>query len=77
MLGDDNYLLAKKVIVIYHHQNDPDLAPDLYYKDAEASSSSEMIARFLIKMESRLMRPRPSRFIWGLSAIPVASSFLQ
>jgi phosphoesterase RecJ-like protein len=49
MLGDDNYLLAKKVIVIDHHQNDTDLAPDLYYKDAEASSSSEMIARFLIK----------------------------
>jgi len=49
MLSDNTYQLARKLIVIDHHQNDTDLNPDIYYKDTEVSSASEMIARFLIR----------------------------
>jgi phosphoesterase RecJ-like protein len=47
MLFDQSYRYAKTLMVIDHHQNDSDLNPAVYYKDTEASSASELIARII------------------------------
>ncbi|MDD3957459.1 MAG: bifunctional oligoribonuclease/PAP phosphatase NrnA [Candidatus Izemoplasmatales bacterium] len=48
MLFDQSFQHAKMLMVIDHHQNDSDLNPAIYYKDTEASSASELIARIII-----------------------------
>lgn len=61
MLGDDSFKDAKQIIIIDHHQNDPDIPYDLYYHDTEASSTSEMIARLLennhIEIDQKAAKP--------------------
>lgn len=47
MYQNDYPIYAKKVVLIDHHQNDPDIRYDLYFKNVLASSTSEMIAKLL------------------------------
>lgn len=47
MLLNDIHDSAKTVVLIDHHQNDPDIRYDIYMKDVNASSTSEMVAKFL------------------------------
>jgi len=66
MLTDDSYLLADKLIVIDHHQNDTDLSPSIYYKDIEISSASELIARFLIRNNVKISQNAAKPLYMGI-----------
>lgn len=48
MLSEDLPIQAQATIIIDHHQNQPDLPYTLYWQDTTASSTSEMIAIFLL-----------------------------
>lgn len=47
MLKDESYARAKTVVLIDHHQNEPDIRHDLYLRNVKASSTSEMVAKML------------------------------
>ena len=51
MLNEKDYLSYKKMVLIDHHQNLPDIEYDYYIRDVEASSTSEMIASFLLSLK--------------------------
>lgn len=55
MLEGSLYEQAKTLVLIDHHQNDPDIRYDEYYRDTTSSSCAEMIAYFLF--ESKLNVP--------------------
>lgn len=55
MLEGSLYEQAKTLVLIDHHQNDPDIRYDEYYRDTNSSSCAEMIAYFLF--ESQLSIP--------------------
>lgn len=47
MIGNDWHTYAKTVVLIDHHQNDPDIPYNLYWKDTTSSSTSELVFLFL------------------------------
>lgn len=47
MYGNEVDKIAKQVILIDHHRNDPDMKYDLYYCDYFASSTAEMVTDLL------------------------------
>lgn len=55
MLEGSLYEQAKTLVLIDHHQNEPDIRFDEYYRDTNSSSCAEMIACFLL--ESNLHIP--------------------
>ncbi len=66
MLFDDSYLYADKVVIIDHHQNDSDLKYELYYRNTEISSCSEMIASFLINNKIEITKEAASPLFMGI-----------
>jgi len=66
MLLDDSYLYADKVVIIDHHQNDSDLKYDLYYRNTEISSCSEMIATFLINNKIEITNESAKALFMGI-----------
>jgi phosphoesterase RecJ-like protein len=51
MLEGSLYEQAKMLVLIDHHQNNPDIRYDYYIRNTEASSCAEIIARLLIDNE--------------------------
>ena len=51
MLNEEDYILHKKLVLFDHHQNIPDIEYDYYIRDVDASSTSEMIASFLLGLK--------------------------
>jgi len=51
MLNEEDYLLHKKLVLIDHHQNIPDIEYDYYIRDVQASSTSEIVAGFLLSLK--------------------------
>jgi len=49
MMRSEDYDRAKAVIIMDHHQNDSDIENDLFYRDSEISSCSELVASFLME----------------------------
>ncbi|MBU1144515.1 MAG: bifunctional oligoribonuclease/PAP phosphatase NrnA [Firmicutes bacterium] len=47
MLKGVFYQKAKTLVLIDHHQNDPDIKYDYYIRDTSASSTAEMVVKFL------------------------------
>jgi len=58
MLEGSLYEQAKTLVLIDHHQNDPDIRYDYYLRDTDSSSCAEMVAKFLF--ESNLQVPQNS-----------------
>lgn len=54
MLEGSLYEQAKTLVLIDHHQNDPDIRFDEYYRDTNSSSCAEMIAYFLLESNLRI-----------------------
>ena len=54
MLRDVDYSHYKKMILIDHHRNDPDIPYDIYLKDINASSTAEMVSDLLFSLEMDL-----------------------
>lgn len=50
MLNEQDYKYHKKIILIDHHQNSPDIPYDYYIRDTESSSTAEIIANFLMSL---------------------------
>jgi phosphoesterase RecJ-like protein len=48
MLEDEFYLVADKVVILDHHQNSSDIPNALFYQNTMASSTAEMVVRFLM-----------------------------
>jgi phosphoesterase RecJ-like protein len=51
MLNEEDYLYHDKLVLFDHHQNIPDIEYDYYIRDVDASSTSEMIASFLLSLK--------------------------
>jgi phosphoesterase RecJ-like protein len=66
MLLDSSYRYAKTLMVIDHHQNDSDLNPAIYYKDTEASSASELIARIIFTNRYQLPQIAAKALFMGI-----------
>ena len=47
MLNENDYKKHKKLVLIDHHQNLPDIDYDYYIRDVESSSTAEIVANFL------------------------------
>jgi phosphoesterase RecJ-like protein len=58
MLENRRFEAASKIILVDHHQNQPDVKHDVYVRDTSASSTSEMVAVLL--EESGLPIPPPA-----------------
>jgi len=66
MLADDKYLQAAKVVIIDHHQNDSDIEAEIFYRDTEISSCSEMIAAFLINAKIEITKEAAKPLYMGI-----------
>lgn len=64
MLESRTFETAKRIILVDHHQNQPDVKHDIYVRNTSASSTSEMVADLL--NESGL--PIPSEAAYALYA---------
>lgn len=51
MLESRAFETGAKIVLIDHHQNQPDVKHDVYVRDTSASSTSEMIAELLLESE--------------------------
>ena len=51
MLNEEDYLYHKKLVLFDHHQNIPDIEYDYYVRDVDASSTSEIVASFLLSLK--------------------------
>lgn len=60
MMESRTFEVAKKVILVDHHQNQPDVKHDVYVRNTAASSTSEMVADLLV--ESELAIPTASAY---------------
>jgi phosphoesterase RecJ-like protein len=45
MLSEIDYKFHDKLVLVDHHRNNPDIEYDYYFRNTEASSTSEMVAR--------------------------------
>ena len=50
MLSEKDYINHKKLVLIDHHRNIPDIDYDYYIRDTDSSSTAEMIATFLMSL---------------------------
>ncbi|HPF42335.1 MAG TPA: bifunctional oligoribonuclease/PAP phosphatase NrnA [Bacillota bacterium] len=48
MMDGDFFEGAKIVVIMDHHQNDSDIKNSIFYRDTEISSTSELVATFLL-----------------------------
>jgi len=54
MLEGNLYEQAKTLVLIDHHQNDPDIQYDEYYRDTNSSSCAEMVAYYLLETNKEI-----------------------
>lgn len=66
MLNEEDYLLHKKLVLIDHHQNIPDIEYDYYIRDVEASSTSEMVASFLLGLKIEINKESARALYMGI-----------
>ena len=66
MLNEEDYLLHKKLVLIDHHQNIPDIEYDYYIRDVEASSTSEMVASFLLNLKIEINKESARALYMGI-----------
>ncbi len=66
MLNEEDYLLHKKLVLIDHHQNIPDIEYDYYIRDVEASSTSEMVASFLLGLKMEINKESARALYMGI-----------
>lgn len=66
MLNEEDYLLNKKLVLIDHHQNIPDIEYDYYIRDVEASSTSEMVASFLLDLKIEINKESARALYMGI-----------
>ena len=66
MLQNDDYAKAKKVILIDHHQNDPDISYDIYMKNVLASSTSEMVTLLLQHNDIQITKKAAKPLFMGI-----------
>ena len=50
MLNEEDYIHSKKIVLMDHHQNLPDIDYDYYIRDVDSSSTAEIVANFLINL---------------------------
>jgi bifunctional oligoribonuclease and PAP phosphatase NrnA len=60
MLESRTFETAKKIILVDHHQNQPDVKHDVYVRNTSASSTSEMVAELL--SESEILIPTTAAY---------------
>ncbi|MFA5007131.1 MAG: bifunctional oligoribonuclease/PAP phosphatase NrnA [Candidatus Izemoplasmatales bacterium] len=68
MLEGDLYEQAKTLVLIDHHRNDPDIRHDLWIQRPEASSTAEIVARFLIDAGWTIPLPAAEALYMGIVA---------
>jgi len=66
MLESRSFEAAAKIILIDHHQNQPDVKHDVYVRDTSASSTSEMIAELLVESEFQIPAASAKALFAGL-----------
>ncbi len=66
MLKDDSYASAKTVVLIDHHQNEPDISYDHYLRNVLASSTSEMVSKILSQNGISLTRDAARALFMGI-----------
>lgn len=66
MLENDRFKSADAIVLIDHHQNDPDVPFDLLIKDATASSTAELVAGMLLAHGWTISIPAAEAFYSGI-----------
>jgi phosphoesterase RecJ-like protein len=66
MLNENDYINHSQLVLIDHHQNNPDIEYDYYIRDIESSSTSEMIANLLISLGIEITKESARALYMGI-----------
>lgn len=66
MISDDRYELAKEVIIIDHHQNDPNINYDLSFIDTNYSSAAEYVTNIFKTLNYKFNKDAASYLYYGI-----------
>jgi phosphoesterase RecJ-like protein len=66
MLEGNRYELAETLVLIDHHRNDPDIRYDLYIKNPDASSTTEILANAFLQAGWTIPLPAAEALYMGI-----------
>ena len=66
LISDDRYKLAKEVLIIDHHNNEPDIENAVTFIDTSYSSAAEYIVDIFKNLKYKFNKSASSYLLWGM-----------
>ncbi|MGI6360109.1 MAG: DHH family phosphoesterase [Acholeplasmatales bacterium] len=66
LISDDRYKLAKEVLIIDHHNNEPDIENAVVFMDISYSSAAEYITDIFRSLKYKFNKSASSYLLWGM-----------